>query len=68
MVWLVVVIGRFVHTVTELLTPKRIVVMAGMVAILVYGLVDVPYFKNDLAVLFWTILTMGAVIAGKKRA
>lgn len=27
-------------------------------AILVHGLVDVPYFKNDLALLFWLVLAM----------
>ncbi len=30
-------------------------VMGATVAILVHGLVDVPYFKNDLAVQFWTL-------------
>ena len=32
-----------------------ICISAGMVALLVHGLVDVPYFKNDLAVLFWAL-------------
>lgn len=27
--------------------------IAAMIAILIHGLVDVPYFKNDLAVVFW---------------
>lgn len=31
-------------------------VMAAMITILVHGLIDVPYFKNDLAVLFWIII------------
>ncbi|TSD05206.1 MAG: O-antigen polymerase [Parcubacteria group bacterium Athens0714_12] len=31
-------------------------IMAAMIAILVHGLVDVPYFKNDLSVLFWLII------------
>ncbi len=31
---------------------------AAMSALLVHGFVDVPYFKNDLAVLFWIILTI----------
>lgn len=30
---------------------------AAVIATLVYGLVDVPYFKNDLAVLFWLWLS-----------
>lgn len=31
---------------------------AGMGVILLHGLVDVPYFKNDLAVLFWLIYAL----------
>lgn len=31
-------------------------VMGAMVCILVHGLVDTPYFKNDLAILFWLII------------
>ncbi|MDD5043843.1 MAG: O-antigen ligase family protein [Patescibacteria group bacterium] len=30
--------------------------LAMMVTILIHGLVDVPYFKNDLAILFWFIV------------
>ena len=30
--------------------------MAAMIVIIVHGLVDVPYFKNDLAILFWIIV------------
>src|SRR3989344_1889622 len=30
--------------------------IAAMIAVIVHGLVDVPYFKNDLAVLFWIII------------
>ena len=33
---------------------------AAMVALLVHGLVDAPYFKNDLSILFW--LTIGVSI------
>jgi hypothetical protein len=32
--------------------------MGAMTVIVVHGLVDVPYFKNDLAVLFWAIIAM----------
>lgn len=31
---------------------------AAMSMIVLHGLVDVPYFKNDLAILFWTILAL----------
>ena len=32
--------------------------MTAMVAILIHGLVDVPYFKNDLAVMFWLFFAL----------
>ncbi|PIU01651.1 hypothetical protein COT68_02080 [bacterium (Candidatus Torokbacteria) CG09_land_8_20_14_0_10_42_11] len=38
--------------------------MAAMIVILVHGLVDTPYFKNDLAVLFWVI---AAVVVARRR-
>lgn len=31
---------------------------AAMVAIVIHGLVDVPYFKNDLAAMFWIFLAL----------
>ena len=32
--------------------------IGAMVVIVVHGLVDVPYFKNDLAVMFWLLVAM----------
>jgi O-antigen ligase len=32
-----------------------IALLGAMTALLIHGLVDVPYFKNDLAVLFWLL-------------
>ena len=29
---------------------------AAMIVILIHGLVDTPYFKNDLAIIFWLII------------
>jgi len=34
------------------------ILLAALTAIVVYGLVDVPYFKNDLAVLVWIFLAL----------
>ena len=34
-------------------------IVLAMVAIIVHGLVDVPYFKNDLALEFWTLVGLG---------
>ncbi|MBI3626525.1 O-antigen ligase family protein [Candidatus Uhrbacteria bacterium] len=36
-------------------------VKAAMLALLVHGLIDVPYFKNDLAILFWLIVAMAII-------
>lgn len=33
-------------------------VLAAMITVLIHGLIDVPYFKNDLAVLFWLIVAL----------
>ena len=35
---------------------SAILSLAAMVAILAFGLFDTPYFKNDLAIIFWMIL------------
>ncbi len=32
--------------------------LGAMIVIVVHGLVDVPYFKNDLAVMFWVLVAM----------
>lgn len=37
--------------------------MSFMVALIVYGFLDTPYFKNDLAIIFWVMI--GLVVAGK---
>lgn len=39
--------------------------IAAMVAVLVHGLVDVPYFKNDLAILFWMMIGLTATMVSE---
>ncbi|MFH1661577.1 MAG: O-antigen ligase family protein [Candidatus Falkowbacteria bacterium] len=36
--------------------------ICAMIVILIHGLVDVPYFKNDLAVMFWIFIAMMGII------
>ena len=36
--------------------------IGAMVAIIAHGLVDAPYFKNDLAVIFWLLIAMMSLI------
>jgi putative inorganic carbon (HCO3(-)) transporter len=40
-------------------TPSlTLILLAALAAILVHGLVDTPYFKNDLSVLFWIVVVL----------
>lgn len=45
----------------KLLQGSTLGLIAAVVYWLVHGLVDVPYFKNDLALEFWTIMALGWV-------
>lgn len=45
-----------------------IILMGVMVAILVYGIVDAPYFKNDLSVMFWLWLVMLVLVGRLSRS
>ena len=36
------------------------VLLGIMIYILLHGIVDTPYWKNDLAIVFWTIFSLGA--------
>lgn len=36
-------------------SPTSLLLLSGMVVIIAQGLVDTPYFKNDLSLLFWLI-------------
>ena len=44
--------------------PLHLGVLLALVAVVVHGMVDVPYFKNDLSLLFWTLL--GLTYAGTR--
>ena len=46
--------------------PLHLGVLLALLAIVVHGLVDVPYFKNDLSLEFWTLLAL--VVAGAPAA
>ncbi|MFA6511830.1 MAG: O-antigen ligase family protein [Patescibacteria group bacterium] len=38
--------------------PLAVGLMAAMIVLLVHGFLDTPYFKNDLAVIFWALFAM----------
>lgn len=58
-IWLIIL---FLKKTTANYTRLSKVLIASILIILIHGLVDVPYFKNDLAVIFWTILGLAALI------
>ncbi len=65
--WIVLVLVHFfMRGIHSLRTGEHrahsIVILTGMTALVAYGLVDVPYFKNDLAVVFWSLLALGGII------
>lgn len=43
-------------------------IFISFTALFVYGLVDVPYFKNDLAILFWVLLALSCLEQKDQRA
>jgi O-antigen ligase len=57
-IWVIILFfkngSKYVWTING--SPLQIGVMAAMVCLLVHGLIDVPYFKNDLAIIFWLII------------
>ena len=57
-------IGNFRTTITD----KRLMLAlaSSMLVLLIHGLVDVPYFKNDLAVLFWVIISLPIILKNDK--
>ncbi|MBT4856654.1 hypothetical protein HON52_00500 [Candidatus Uhrbacteria bacterium] len=47
--------------------PEVVAIFAALLAMTIHGLVDVPYFKNDLSVLTW-ILIAGIVLQTQKNS
>jgi len=47
----------------DIINKKYLVIglMCSMVVIFIHGLVDVPYFKNDLAVMFWLLVALMSI-------
>ncbi len=50
-VWLLIQLFRRIT-----ITPVSLAALAGLAAVLIHGLVDSAYFKNDLAIIFWLLV------------
>lgn len=65
LVWYSVKQSFYIIKVSERESKERILTVLGLFALgvlLLHGMVDVPYFKNDLAVLFWLIWSWPIII------
>jgi len=68
-VWLIVLFyKRGFHVIKDKKDKKgtarlySLLAMGGMTTLLIHGLVDVPYFKNDLSMLFWILFGLVVII------
>ena len=55
------IMGYLVYLANKIRTREPVLgaaLLASLAVIIVHGLVDVPYFKNDLATMFWIIATL----------
>ena len=41
---------------------SKIIILSGILVILIHGLVDTPYFKNDLSILFWGLVAFMIIL------
>ncbi|MBI4121972.1 MAG: O-antigen ligase family protein [Parcubacteria group bacterium] len=60
--WIIILVFRLAFIKTNGNDLWRDALLAALLAMLIHGLIDVPYFKNDLAVLTWLLLAQLAVV------
>ena len=65
LIWLLWVLIKIFYTGLKNQSWRNTIILGGFVCIIIYGLVDVPYFKNDLSVLFWSLLGIFTVLNNK---
>jgi hypothetical protein len=56
-----ILVWSFKTCYTQRATHYAPYIAAAFIAIIVHGLVDVPYFKNDLAMMFWLFIVLVAL-------
>lgn len=62
-IWLII---NFFRRTSRADTPWRLGLLLAMTTILIHGLVDASYWKNDLAALFWALMAMSYLESGSK--
>lgn len=66
-IWLLIVFFRDIYQ-SRAKGNLSLVLGLSMITLLIHGLVDATYFKNDLAALFWVLLTLGYLHASAGRS
>ena len=70
--FLMIVVSSFGILIRNLSKSKKPILGASLIAVLsfwlIHGIVDVPYFKNDLSLEFWTIIALVEVWRGNLRS
>lgn len=64
-----IVVLFYINAIKSYLKNKnvlQIVLICTMTALLIHGIVDVPYLKNDLSLLFWLIIGLQIIFTNKK--
>lgn len=59
--WIVATWVHITHHASRIIrnySPIRLLAYSPLAALLIHGFVDVPYFKNDLAVMFWILAAL----------
>lgn len=68
-VFLLMIIKFFKDNIKNLITTRYsllVALSAAIITLLIHGLVDVPYFKNDLSILFWLLIGLSLFDFEKK--
>src|SRR3989339_1352582 len=66
-VYLIIVTTFFYQLLRKRDSQLKITLCATMIALLVHGLVDAPYLKNDLSILFWVIIGSSILLTSKEK-
>lgn len=63
LIWIALIVIR--HFLADKNDPVTIIVFTALLMMTIHGLVDVPYFKNDLAMLTWSLFAILSLAASK---
>lgn len=61
-IWLIIIFFKTAFNNLKENSVLKISLASAMIALLAHGLVDVPYFKNDLSILFWIIVGLSIIL------